>query len=282
MQLAPSGPGVLAPTGDTSFDSIDFTECCGGGGNVPPDPEIAAGPNHIIAVVNVAFEIYDKSGNSLVGPTTFASFMSGNPACTGVFDPNVLYDEREDRFMLAIDADGTDYCLAVSQTSDPTGSWNLYSFVTGSSSLFFDYPHAGVGNDAIYMGANMFNNFTNAFVDSRIWAFDKAAMYAGSAASSVMINLGSNDDTPQPLNLHGWNQGTWPTSGPHYFITETGYNGADHTIYSWSDPVWGKYIWHCRRCQFEYRDGSNGRTIRLFPPSRRRYPARQRLAASRL
>ena len=236
VQLAPTGPGVLAPTSGISFDSIDFTECCGGGGNVPPDPEIAAGPNHIIAVVNVAFEIYDKSGNSLAGPTTFASFMASNPACTGVFDPNVLYDEREDRWMLAIDADGTDYCLAVSQTSDPTGSWNLYSFVTGSSSLFFDYPHAGVGNDAIYMGANMFNNFTNAFVDSRIWAFDKAAMYAGSAASSVMINLGSNDDTPQPLNLHGWNQGTWPTSGPHYFITETGYNGADHTIYSWSDP----------------------------------------------
>ena len=238
IQVAQSGPGLLAPTVGVNFDSIDFTECCGGGGsgNVPPDPELAVGPNHVIAVVNVAFEIYDKTGASLVGPTTFSSFMAANSACTGVFDPNVLYDEREDRFMLGIDADGTDYCLAVSQTGDPTGSWNLYSFVTGSSLLFFDYPHVGIGNEAIYMGANIFDNNTDAFVDSRVWAFDKAAMYSGAAASSVMVNLGGNDDTPQPLNLHGWNQGTWPTSGPHYFFTETGYNGATHTVYSWSDP----------------------------------------------
>ncbi|MCB8939829.1 MAG: proprotein convertase P-domain-containing protein [Ardenticatenaceae bacterium] len=236
VQIAPTGPAALAPTSGVSFASMDYTECCGGGGNVPPDPELAVGPNHVIAVVNVAFEIYDKSGNSLVGPTTFASFMGSNTNCTGVFDPNALYDEREDRYILGIDANGTDYCLAVSQTSDPTGSWNIYSFSTGSASIFFDYPHAGVGNDAIYMGANMFNNTTSSFMDSRIWAFNKAQMYAGQAATSVMRNLGANDDTPQPLNLHGWNQGTWPTSGPHYFIAETGYNGANHTIYSWSNP----------------------------------------------
>ena len=236
IQIANAGPSLQAPTSGVSFDSIDFTECCGGGGNVPPDPELAVGPNHIIAVVNVAFEIYDKSGNSLSGPTTFASFMASDPDCTGVFDPNALYDERSDRFILGIDADGTDYCIAVSQTGNPTGSWNIYSFSTGSSSLFFDYPHAGVGNDAIYMGANIFSNSSGSFLDSRVYAFNKQAMYNGTTAAMVTRNLGSNDDTPQPLNLHGWNQGTWPTSGPHYIITETGYNGANHTIYSWNDP----------------------------------------------
>ncbi len=226
--------GANVPAANVSFDSIDYTECCGGGGNVPPDPEMAVGPNHVIAVVNVAFEIYDKSGNSLSGPTTFASFMASDPTCTGVFDPNALYDEEADRFILGIDADGTDYCIAVSQTSDPTGSWNIYSFntvLTGSE--FFDYPHAGVGRDAIYMGANM---FTSTFLEGRVWAFDKNAMYDGLTASSVMQQLGSAEDTPQPLNLHGWSQGTWPTSGPHYILTETDYNGADHTIFSWDDP----------------------------------------------
>jgi hypothetical protein len=229
----PNGPNPLTPSLGVNFDSIDYNECCGGGGNVPPDPELTVGPNHIIAVVNVALEIYDKSGNSLVGPTTFDSFMSANPNCTGVFDPNAIYDEAEDRYILGIDADGTGYCLAVSQTNDPTGSWNIYHYVTGSASIFFDYPHAGVGRDAIYMGANM---FTASFLDSRIWAFDKQAMYAGQPAASVMQNLGSNEDTPQPINLHGWSQGTWPTSGPHYIITETGYDGANHTIWSWNDP----------------------------------------------
>jgi hypothetical protein len=233
IQVAASGPGLFAPTVGVSFDSIDYTECCGGGGNVPPDPELAVGPNHVIAVTNVALEIYDKTGTSLVGPTTFSSFMSANPGCSGVFDPNALYDESADRYILAIDADGTDYCIAVSQTGDPTGGWNIYAFTTGSVSLFFDYPHAGVGVDAIYMGGNM---FTSTFLDSRIWAFEKQKMYDGQAASAVMRNLGSDEDTPQPVNLHGWDQGTWPTSGPHYIITESGYNGADHTIWAWDDP----------------------------------------------
>lgn len=44
VQLAPNGPGLFAPTVGVSFDSIDYTECCGpGGGNVPPDPELAVG-----------------------------------------------------------------------------------------------------------------------------------------------------------------------------------------------------------------------------------------------
>ena len=112
-----NGPISGAPTAGVSFDSIYYNECCGGGGNVPPDPELAVGPNHVIAVVNVAFEIYNKSGASLVGPTTFASFMAADPNCTGVFDPNAIYDEEAGRYILGIDADGTHYCICLLYTS---------------------------------------------------------------------------------------------------------------------------------------------------------------------
>jgi hypothetical protein len=237
VQIATSGPSLNAPTAGFAFDSLDYTECCGGGGNVPPDPELAVGPNHVIAVVNVAFEIYDKSGNSLQGPTTFASFMSSNANCTGVFDPNVLYDEAADRFILGIDADGSYYCAAVSKSGDPLGSWNIYAFSTGSD--FFDYPHAGVGQDAIYMGANMFRcrgPFNCSFAEGRIWAFDKAAMYAGQPATAVSRGLPTSEDTPQPLNLHGFIQGTWPKSGPHYFFTDYNFNGATYSVWSWNEP----------------------------------------------
>lgn len=237
VQQAVSGSNSLAPSQGAAFDSIDYNECCGGGGNVPPDPELTVGPNHVIAVVNVAFEIYDKNGNTLQAPTTFASFMGGDPNCTGVFDPNAIYDESADRYILGIDADGSYYCLAVSQTGDPMGGWNIYSFPMGSD--FFDYPHAGVGRDAIYMGANIFRcrgPFSCSFLASRIYAFDKAAMYAGASAAFVERSLSTSEDTPQPLNLHGWNQGTWPGSGPHYFLTETNYDGAHYTVFSWNNP----------------------------------------------
>ncbi len=229
--------GINAPSAQIGFDSLDYTECCGGGGNVPPDPELAVGPNHVIAVVNVAFEIYDKSGTNLAGPTTFASFMSADPACTGVFDPNAIYDEEHDRYILGIDANGAAYCLAVSQTGDPTGAWNIYSFNTGNN--FFDYPHAGVGRDAIYMGGNMFRcrgPFNCTFAESRVWAFDKIAMYNGQTAAFVSRALPKSEDTPQPLHLHGYAQGTWPASGPHYFFSSTNYNGATYSVFSWTNP----------------------------------------------
>ncbi len=233
-----NGPSVNAPApAGASFTSIDYTECCGGGGNVPPDPELAVGPNHAIAVVNVALEIYNKSGATLLGPTTFASFFASNPNCTGVFDPNVLYDEEADRYVLAIDADGSYYCVGVSQTGNPTGSWNIYAFQTASGSDFFDYPHAGVGRDAIYMGANIFG--TVSFKESRVWAFDKWAMYNGQPATSATKALPTSEDTPQPLNLHGWQQGTWPTSGPHYFFTNTNFNGQTYSVWSWANPFSG-------------------------------------------
>ena len=236
QQAQPAAPSLDSQPG-VAFQSIDYTECCGGGGNVPPDPELAVGPNHVVAVVNVALEIYDKNGSSLVGPTTFYSFFASNSNCNGVFDPNALYDEQADRFIIGIDAHGDYYCVAVSNTNNPTGSWSIYAFPTTSGNEFFDYPHAGVGNDAIYMGANMFNCISACtFLDSRIWAFDKWAMYNQQSAVMVSKNLGQNEDTPQPLNLHGWNQGTWPGSGPHYILTETNYDGANYSVFAWNAP----------------------------------------------
>ncbi|MGA9572956.1 MAG: PKD domain-containing protein [Lysobacterales bacterium] len=221
----------------TGFASIDLSECCGGGGSVPPDPELAAGPNHVIAVVNVAFEIYDTDGNSLGGPTTFESFFASDPNCSGEFDPNANYDESADRFILGIDGNGTDYCIAVSQTGDPTGNWNLYSFQTASRRDFFDYPHAGVGEDAIYLGANIFG--ARNFKEGRIWAIEKSALYAGNTPTVVSFGIGS-DGTPQPMNLHGWNQGTWPTDGVHYILTDGQvYDGRNIGVWSWSNPFSG-------------------------------------------
>ena len=237
MQQMRSGPGLAAPIVGTAFDSLDYNDCCGGGGSVPPDPEMAAGPDHIIAVVNVAFEIYDKSGTSLVGPTTFTSFFNslGGTNCTagGPFDPNALYDEEADRFMMAVDGDGNAYCVAISQTNDPTGSWYLYEFAADVNGYFFDYPHAGVGLDAIYMGANMFNG--NTYAESRIWAYDKSDLYAGAVVTPVSRSLG-NDGTPQPINLHGYSQGSWPSSGPHYFLTDRNFNGETYALHAWTDP----------------------------------------------
>ncbi len=250
--LADKGPSenIQSPTNalesimlEVSFPGPDILDCCASTNQatVPPDPELAAGPNHLIAVVNIAFEIYNKQGQILKQNTTFSSFFSGIDDCDSLgdlFDPNVLYDESTNRFFLGIASSQGFYCAAVSATSNPLGTWNRYKFKTDNSGGFFDYPHAGIGRDAIYMGGNIFNCSTCPYRESRVWAFDKSAMYANAPAAVVerAVPGGTNSDTPQPANLHGFAQGTWPTGGPHYFIVDTNFNGSTYTVYAWNAP----------------------------------------------
>jgi hypothetical protein len=235
--MAPLETGLANAVDVAGFASLDITDCCGGNGaNVPPDPQLAVGPSHIIAVVNVAFAIYDKAGTLLRGPVTFSSFFDGTPNCsnTAVFDPNVLYDEQQDRFILGIDGNGTDYCVAATTGSDPLGNWNRYAFQTNFANAFFDYPHAGVGVEAIFMGSNQFDGTLPGGFEGRVFAMDKVALYAGTPLTVATHSTGY-DGTPQPMNLHGQTQGTWPTSGPHYIMTEV-FDGANHSLWSWEDP----------------------------------------------
>jgi len=232
IQIATTGPSTLAPTAGVSFDAIDAGECCTSGTNTPPDPELGVGKDYVIPVVNVAFKIFEKNGTLVQGATTIASFMSADPNCIGVFDPNVAYDEVEDRYILGIDANGSNYCIAVSANSGDIVNWNLYSIPTlqGCGTLF-DYPHIGVGPDYIVLGSNQ---FAGGFCEGRVWAMDKAAAYAGSPMSFVTKSTGS-DGTPMPANYHG---DFGSLSDPHWFMTEV-FDGCNHNVWSWTDPLSG-------------------------------------------
>ncbi len=224
--------GGRAPDLGLTFPSLDIDDCCGGGQLTPPDPDLAVGNDHIVAVVNAAFMVHAQTdGSVVVGPTTFSAFFAalGGGCVSFPFDPNALYDEEAGRYILAADGDGAFYCVGVSVTDDPTGSWHLYAFPTNVGGAFFDYPHIGVGSDAIYVGANMFGGGTG-----RVWALDKWAMYDGLPAASVTQATGT-DDTPQPLKAHGFADGTWPAGGVHYILTHRS-GGGQFALYRWIDP----------------------------------------------
>lgn len=233
VREAAAGPSPLAPKPDGSFDGIDFRQSTG---TVPPDPELAVGPDHIIAVVNVSVAIYDKSGTTLLGPTAAQNLFSQSACSSGLFDPNVLYDEEADRWIIAYDQGHHDsnggYCLLASRSPDPLGTWSEYFFPLNDADTWIDFPHAGVGNTYIFMGGNAFNIDT--FVEGRIFAFDKFELYFGQPVAARQRGLGTEGATPQPLNLHGVRTGTWPGSGnEHYFLTDP-YNGRYYHLRRWN------------------------------------------------
>ena len=226
---------VTTGTGSTAINS-------NASNSVPPDPEMAASAGHVIAVVNSDYQIFSATnGIAFNNATNLSSLMNSNSDCTGLFDPNVVYDEEYERFIIGADAGGSDYCMAVSLTSDPTGSWAIYSFAADIGGFFFDFPHAGVGLEALYVGSNQFfdsnGNGSLSYQESRVFAVDKVAMYNLQSPTVVSWSLSGfgNSFTPQPLNLHGYDNGTWPTSGPDYFITDQ-FDSRDVNVWTVEDP----------------------------------------------
>src|SRR5438067_11776510 len=204
-----------------NFDGIPFPgvacNCA------PPDTNGEVGATQYVQIVNEGYQVFDKtSGASLLGPSGIATLWSGfGGVCqnNGSGDPVVLYDQLADRWVISQFAGvsvPTDECIAVSTTGDATGSWYRYGFHLGSN--FFDYPHLGVWPDAYYMSMNVFNSAGTAYLGPQPFAFNRAAMLAGSAATFVTTGItgGSSEEAYLPADLDG---STLPPAGaPGSFV----------------------------------------------------------------
>jgi len=241
------GDGKKGPKLFNVIDSIGGEDCCNGvpfSAVVPPDSEMTAGPDHLIATVNVTVEVYDKQGNVLIPATGFGTiYPSGYvpfDACSGPFpfDPDVVYDESADRYIIGYDGGGAFYCMMVTVGSDPTGFWYLYWFdASNGLSEFFDFPHMGVGTDAVYVGSNQFSGPGCGFCGGAVFAVNKYDLYNGVSPVPQVVrqDILNGESTPQPANPFGAAEGSFPTSGPHYIMTEF-YDGIHHSVWTWDDP----------------------------------------------
>ena len=71
------------------------------------------------------------------------------------------------------------------------------------------------------------------FPTRRVWAFDKSDLYAGNPVTAVQNTIPGGSSTPQPLNLHGFSTGTWPSYGNDHYILVDPYDGATYTVLRW-------------------------------------------------
>jgi len=168
--------------------------------------------------VNTSFAIFNKSSGALIaGPTagnTLWSGFGGGCQTNNDGDPVVLYDKAAQRWIFSqFSVSTTPYlqCIAVSTTSDATGTYNRYSFQYGN---FDDYPKMAVWSDGYYETFNMFNG--NTFVGADACAYNRTAMLAGSAATQVCFQQGSSVGGLLPSDIDGT---TAPPAGsPNYMV----------------------------------------------------------------
>jgi len=232
-----------SPSPSVNFPGLDFATW---GSGHPPDPVGDVGPNHYIQAVNASAGIYSKSGGTLLAAFNFNALMAqghfGNLCDTNNFgDPIILYDTFEDRWILTdfafqlngsgdvLNPPGAFQCFAVSKTGDPiSGGYNFYSLHL--TDLVHDYPKFGIWPDGIYMSANMFGfPATGTFQGTRVWALNKAQMYAGAPAIQVVqFSPPANEVTLLPSNAR-LQAGTPPAGSPNYFSTVGNFTNAVST-----------------------------------------------------
>jgi len=217
-----------------SFEGINFMEDAannGGSYHIPPDPIGAAGPNHVVSVVNTSIEWYDKTGVQQ-NSQSLSSFFSSLSPLTQTFDPKVIYDQYANRF-LVVTLEVTDTTqgdpsntsrifVAVSSTSNPNDNWYFHavnsklSFQNPSTSTvedhWADYPGFAVDDQAVFICNNMFT-FGSIPGGSRLWIINKGigsnGFYEGGTAAVSLHNafgaVGQENlaTTTQPAHMYG-------------------------------------------------------------------------------
>src|SRR5437667_378354 len=109
-------------------------------------------------------------------------------------DPVVLYDQLADRWLLSQFTSGSApfyNCVAISQTSNPTGSYYRYAILTGTTGGNFpDYPKYGIWPDAYYISTREFlGGSGGAFQGVGAYALNRAQMIAGNTTPQVISFL---------------------------------------------------------------------------------------------
>ena len=193
----------------------------------PPDPVGDVGPGHYVAMSNLHFAIYDKTGGIVYGPAANNTLWSGfgGPCQTeNAGDPVVLYDQLADRWILTqfTSAGPTFFnCVAVSTTPDPTGTYYRYAFTTGTN--FPDYPKYGIWSDALYISTREFVGIAGPFAGVGAYAINRAQILAGNPAAQMIVFLAPPDGTPYnigdgllPADLDGLTPP--PPGSPEIFV----------------------------------------------------------------
>ncbi|HZT57830.1 MAG TPA: hypothetical protein VFA21_04305 [Pyrinomonadaceae bacterium] len=224
----PTPTGTPTPTPTPVISALLNFDGLGNGGGytpnaAPPDTNGAVGATQYVQWVNEAFAVYDKTtGARIAGPTNGNQLFQAlgathQCAVNNDGDPIVQYDKANNRWVLTQfsvtngTTKGFYQCVAVSQTSDATGAYNVYAFKEPN---FNDYPKFGVWADGYYATYNMFSG--NTFVGARLCAYDRSKMLAGQPATEQCFQLSSSFGGVLPADIDGTIAP--PAGAPEYFV----------------------------------------------------------------
>ena len=223
----------------------------------PPDQGLCAGNGYVIEPVNLVLRIYHQRGLTPASPPMALESFFGNPYAFGFQggdvtvqgDVKCLWDSTSRRWFvtqLLVDftAGTSHFQVAVSTSSNPLGSYNVYSvnntdLGNPGCPCFGDQPLLGANRDALFISTNEFPIFTGGFNGSVLYALDKNALVAGSPTPNVWSDpVGLNLPTPDAGGIwYSIQPATSPNprSGTEYGLSALEFFGTGDTrIATWA------------------------------------------------
>lgn len=231
--FAPAAPGGFV----NRFDAQAYS------GWIPPDTQMAVGPEYIVEAVNSGFMVYSKTGVLTRAYTNFETFVPlPSPWQTNdafCYDPKVVYNRETNQFVMSImgrdDTNLRSYVwILVSQTSNPNGAWWIYridfSFGTAGNEQWLDYASLGVDHWGLYLTGNSFGFPGVSAFQCRLLAISPS-MLTGAAWSGLLW-----DDLRWPNNDYAFalqvaHPHTQHSGGGTFFVNT--YSGSGNKICLW-------------------------------------------------
>jgi hypothetical protein len=171
-----------------------------------------------------------------------------------VTDPTCYYDAQTQRFYLVAltynlskgQLVENHLDIAVSATSNPTRTWNIYkvdvtndgthTIADNACPCLGDYPHIGADANGFYVTTNSYPWNGNGFNGAQLYAFSKRQLASGAAAVNVThidtfasVNGAMTGETPS-LKQPGFT--VWPAQSPGTDSYELGAGGTEYFLSS--------------------------------------------------
>jgi List-Bact-rpt repeat protein len=198
MLRIPQQPFVASPSPSNSFQGLDDIPMVDSSYIIiPPDVSGGVGPTKVMCGFNNNYRVQDKTTGATLLTVGTATFW--NPVITDkrllnqLTDPRTTYDPIQNRWIVAMQTVNNPGLMlfGVSQTSDPAGSWFLYSVSPGfSSAPLIDFPILGFNKNWIVVTINAYTS-GGAFREGGTLIANYAQAAAGTLASVTTVSQAS-------------------------------------------------------------------------------------------
>jgi len=182
---------VASPSSVLNYEGItDEAQVGSGFYNIPPDTYGAIGLDKVFTQLNNNYRVLNKTTGAQISKVSIETFWNAlGVDGDNVFDPRVTYDPYNNRWLVAAVSHGDDaasrFLLGISQTHDPSGNYNLYSFDPDPGTAnWADYPMLGFNKNWVAIGINMFV-IGGGGTTNRFYVIDYPALRNGIVTATV-------------------------------------------------------------------------------------------------